>query len=565
MPHACRSKRWLGALCCAPLLALAHVRPAIADTAAVADNPNAPVGAHGWTPAWTPAPVLAGPVAVTPAGDSVRLTLPTVSGARDYRVFAIHPSLEVWSAGAGEHVHSVDVFCAGDTQFNAPRRVPPVVMNTVEVFGVAGETRLVIEALGAPCPFTGVRGAVHYETTATNTEVPAADRVPFSIVTDAEVRSAYGAVIYNGHGPGARLAAPAAAADPPVLARTTVWVTPRLDAVDYTVFDDFTADDPPRFVRTLPTFSDRNSNAQVHQNDRWGFYSYNYDRVDYSIDRGQLQTVLADRWQDVFATDYFTAKRTAQLGSSDYLRVHFMVNSDATQRRYWWFFLCGAGTAGATLDAQGLLKGNIVQTSFFYQADGMNPSVEGWNCLQVFPRDGMPFALAPNNQRPQSDIRVMVNLPGALGRNNVVNVSPPQYANPNISPPGWFRMRDAGGALVAPILDDQMSIAPRTTYDLFIRRDRVILYVNGQQRLCNDFPSVKLTMAEGAVGFGQVLYHSAAERLEFSQSFNDRTGQRYYMTNTPYIDVRSWDEAGFAEHVAAPAGFDASVCYVYSR
>jgi hypothetical protein len=59
------------------------------------------------------------------------------------------------------------------------------------------------------------------------------------------------------------------------------------------------------------------------------------------------------------------------------------------------------------------------------------------------------------------------------------------------------------------------------------------MYVNGEQRLCNDFPTVALTMAEGALGFGQVLYHSAAEREEFRAPYWDRTGQRYYLEIHP--------------------------------
>jgi hypothetical protein len=135
---------------------------------------------------------------------------------------------------------------------------------------------------------------------------------------------------------------------------------------------------------------------------------------------------------------------------------------------------------------------------------------------------------------------------------------------PGLLAAGWYRQRDAQGQLVAPILDDQMLIAPSTHYDAYIRRDRVVLFVEGEQRLCDDFPSVALTMAEGALGFGQVFYHSAAERAEFSAPYWDRTGQRYYLENTPFIDARAWDNLGYAEHVAAPPSFDASTCYVYA-
>jgi hypothetical protein len=157
----------------------------------------------------------------------------------------------------------------------------------------------------------------------------------------------------------------------------------------------------------------------------------------------------------------------------------------------------------------------------------------------------------------------MVNQANKPIRESVVDVSPEMYP-PAIGPRSWYRQRDGAGNLVAPILDDQQLIAPATHFDLYIRRDRVVMYVNGEQRLCNDFPTVALTMAEGALGFGQVLYHSAAEREEFRAPYWDRTGQRYYLENTPFIDARAWDNVGYGEHVAAPPDFSAASCYVHA-
>ena len=157
----------------------------------------------------------------------------------------------------------------------------------------------------------------------------------------------------------------------------------------------------------------------------------------------------------------------------------------------------------------------------------------------------------------------MVNVANSAPRESVRNVSPDQYGFSGI-PAGWFRQIDSSGnPTTEGILDDEQLISPRTRYDIYLRRNRAIMYVNGEQRLCNDFGGVPLTMAEAAVGFGQVLYHSAAERLEFGQSFNDRTGQRYYLENTPFVDTRSWDNVGYDERVAAPADFDASYCYAH--
>ena len=70
-------------------------------------------------------------------------------------------------------------------------------------------------------------------------------------------------------------------------------------------------------------------------------------------------------------------------------------------------------------------------------------------------------------------------------------------------------------------------------------------------------------MAEAAVGFGQVLYHSAAERVEFFRDYNDRTGQQYYIDNGAFIDERTWDNMGYDELQAAPADFDESLCFTF--
>jgi hypothetical protein len=287
------------------------------------------------------------------------------------------------------------------------------------------------------------------------------------------------------------------------------------------------------------------------------------------------------------------------MNSSTYLHVTYEVPSFATSRRYWVVSLCGSSTAGQTLDSNGVVKEQIVHTSFFYNPTGANPSTAGWNCLQIFNREGNSSALsnyqnmynihggrppAPANNglydlkdyisnaipsiadptktaaytiHPESDVVVLVNkpipkagLPETLGVNaqvtqgqytSPVNVSPMQLDNPG-SEVAWFFRVDTNGNPVAPILDDQQLVAPRTKYDLYVRNNRIIMYVNGQARLCNDFttPTTTLNIADAAVGFHQVLYHSAAE---FSERFVDpeRGAAYHYRYNSPWLDRRTWD------------------------
>jgi hypothetical protein len=542
-----------------PLPGVPEAVPAEVDA-----NPTAPAGPGGATLPWTSAPLLDG-VQVMSNFDSALLLLPVVEGARDYRAFALVDgvALEV-QAGGLQKVNGAVVHCAGYRQHNLKAQPTLELLRQLEISGLAGRTRVVVEALDTACPFPGVLGREHGRVNATtNSEITDASKGIHEVYTEAEVRARYGSLIVNGHGPGERPGVPAAAVTPRVLARTTLFVTPRAaPASEGDFFDGFGVDDQPRLVGELPDFG-RSQQGRRYENSRWSFHTYGAEHMQFYIARGQLHTVLADWGQAIFSSNIAFPKRTAKLYDTGYLHLSYEVASNATSRRYWWLSLCGAATEGATMDAQGKLLGDIVQTPFFFQEDGRNPSVQGWNCLQLFPRDGWGFTLPPTNTRPESDIRVMVNRPGTDSRGSVVNVSPDQYGNPNVAAPGWFRQQGANGKLGAPILDDQILVAPRARFDVYVRRDRVVLYVNGQQRLCNDFAPVRLTMAEAAVGFGQVLYHSSAERMEFSASYFDRTGQRYYLQNTPFIDARSWDNLGMQENVETPAGFDASVCYAY--
>jgi hypothetical protein len=535
-----------------------------AVAAVVADNPTAPADNAGTPLTWPTAPELT-PVQVAVNRDSAVLVLPAVAGAKDYRAFTLAVGTTVTTAeGGGEQVVGTTVYCAGFRQHNAKNTGVDELLRQLEVAGLMEPSRVVVEAIDAPCPFPGALGKSHAELQVSTTEVPAADRVAFSVFSAAEIAQRYGSLIVNGHRPGPTLAAPAEPTHPKVLARTTVIIEPKgRDKLPMkTFFDDFDGDDPPTAAGAVDDGDRAYADGRAYENARWWFLAYNAGISQPFIERGQLHMTLADWSQHVFGTMVAIPKRPAKLSDTEYLRIGFEVASNATARRYWWISLCGAEVEGQTMDKNGVPRGRLVQTPFFYQTDGKNPSVEGWNCLQFFPRDGSPFALPPTNTRPESDVRVMVNLPNRPDRDNVVNVSPPQYGS-GLEKPGWFRQRDASGNLVAPILDDQMLLAPRTRIDAYVRRDRLILYVNGEQRLCNDFPTVKLTMAEGMIGFGQVLYHSSAERVEFSRSYNDRTGQRYYLTNTPYVDARSWDNLGYEELATAPASFDATKCYVH--
>lgn len=527
-------------------------------------NPTAPKADDGSTLTWPAAPAMA-QVNYVPNRDSVVMVVPAVTGARDYRVFRIPAGVTIADMNGAEQVNGAIIHCAGYRQHNDKFTGTRELLRVIEVTDVQGPTTLVVEALDTPCPYSGAMAPQHEDIQVTIDEVPPIDRIRFSLYTPAEIRARFGSLILNGHGQGATLGVPGPTAPPKVLARTAVTVSPSGKMTPRTAdfFDDFDGAGGPIAASGVANDAMRAYKpGRRFSNSKWDFFIYNDqdDKAQLSEERGVLHVTLPDWEQDVFSTVVAVPRQVTTLSDTAYLHLTFEVASDATSRRYWWVGLCGAGTAGETFDAQNHFKGRLVQTSFFYEPDGVNTSVEKWNCLQFFPRDGTPFELGNPPKRSETDIRVMVNKANAPLRGSVVNVSPAQYSA-NEAAPSWFRMQDANGNPGAGILDDQQLISPRTRFDAWVRRDRMILYVNGKQRLCNDFPNAKLTQAETAVAYGQVLYHTAAERLEFSRDYDDRTGQRYYLENSPYVDERDWDNVGFEANVGAPSDFDAAPCY----
>jgi hypothetical protein len=545
-----------------------QTQPAPTDPAAT--NPKDDGGGQ---PGWTLAPPM-GAVTYVANRDSAILVVPDVAGVIDYRIFAIPAGIGVAADGAGEKVTGGTIYCAGYKQHAAPHG-PLELLRQIEVSGLTGPTRVVVEALDTACPFTGVRGPKHGDISmAKNPDFPTAP--PWSVWTEDEIRQKYGSLIINGHGPASQalqrdptpaLGQPAPPSSPKVLARTTVTITPLgYSGATTAFFDDFKDNDQPHVIGKYTT--DR-AYGTIYQNTNWTIYGNNEDTGSSPfIDRGQLRMLLVDLGADVMASYVAIPKKTVTPTLTDYLHVTFEVATNASQRRYWWISLCGADQPGKTLNADGTINGaeagSYVQTPFFMDDDGRNPSVDAWNCLQVFPRDGYAFPLPPDNTNPQTELRVIVNKADQGERDSVVNPCPDFFYPKGIGPPSWYRQIDAKGNAVATMLDDLQTVSPRTHYDLYIRRDRVILYVNGQQRVCNDFKNSALTMPEAFLGYGQVLYHSSAEHSEYFDSFWVRDGQRYYIQNTPFVDDRTWDNLGYTEHVGAPAGLDESRCWEFT-
>lgn len=592
-----------------------------------------------------PAPAMPGTVNYLPDRSSVRLYLPGVSGARDYRVFAVEDGVAVSVKDNREHVDGATIHCAGLRQRNqcddgevlpikynnetldlpaceidpsVQRRpnVPTALMQTLEVDGIKPNTTLVVEAIDRQCPFPGIFGSQHtdYDVAVNGPDFggPMAAVVvngksynlqrmapKYSVFTEAEIRAAYGSMIFNGQGPNLptldpkspafpespyiRIAQPAPPDDPVVLARAVIKVSPTGTSTlpdgftDQDYFDDF--EDPSDQV----TFLRSNDYTEmfvghyvnVYQSKKWIFYDVHNGISQFFIDRGQLNMVQGDPAQDAMTVQSMYPKRPVHLPTApdQFLHVTYEVQRIETARRYENLTLCGSDTVGQTYDGEAPKAAPLPHPGFMNEDDTARTNVLGWNCLLLIPRGGGYDVIPGGDIKSHSDTSLKIT---------VVRTQPPpapaDYDAKHVTafatafgptqeapyPRRWMRQVDGNGMPSGMWLDDQMNVWQKTRFDVFIRRDRVVIYVEGQQRVCQDLTASPLTMAEGALGFWHVLYHTSAEFDELRAggwTSDPFTGMHHILHNTPWADVRSYDNVGFRENVALPANFDPSRCY----
>jgi hypothetical protein len=356
-----------------------------------------------------------------------------------------------------------------------------------------------------------------------------------------------------------------------VLARSVVTAAPsNAGAPAFTFFEDFSTDDPLTWIPD-PYAGTADPHPSLHvtlwQNTKWNFlYEEGYpmwpDHADprvqtaFHVEGGAMHNRIQD-WGGNFATQLMVPRRTAALSDQDYLHVTYEVDSNTTQRRYWWLGLCGDPQAGQTLRPDGQLMKDLILQPFFYEPDGLAPAAAGrgplnpWNCLQIFTLYATPFLLAPDQTRSEADMAIVLNRAGATDGQSIVQVG------------DFHREVDAAGNAVDHLMDDRIKATVRTRFDVYVRRDRVVVYIEGKQKVCADFAATPLDMAEAAVAFGNVFYHSASDRYDLTIRGYD--AQHNYLDNLPFVDTRSWDNVGFDEHSATPADFQEGRCGTYGR
>jgi len=579
-------------------------------------------------------------VLVTPGRDSVRINLPAVAGAADYRVFAVRGGVTTLISGTTEDVLGATVNCAGLVQHNEcddseaikaygtnesvlvancaddvrSINIPKSVLTQLEVNGLTGPTQLVVEAIDKLCPFPGVIGGASFNqaivsfspvtTTFQGKSITfPVFRPTFPIQTSAQVIAQYGSLIINGQapapapspqqGPFLNVAQTAPKTVPSVLGRAVITVTPTgtaqlpagFTAAD--IFDDFT-DDADTFTLLearqntegviLPEGLGNVVQAKHFANSKWNQYTFNADVSQMYVGGGELHSLIADVGQDVMASNVIYPKRVVPVpAGNSYIHVTFETQPDATQRRYWWLHMCGADQVGKTYSGTTFPGTSTILATPFFMNPGSTPvSMAGWNCLQFVPRGGS-FDVLPGgprtnptlgDSRAESSLTMFVNRATPAGTNpnsdtkGVIRLDPSQIFGDSQALGGqWNRTWNGNHQISGVLFDEKLFVSQKATFDVYMNRTLVVVYLDGVQKACDNFARHPLTMAEGAIGLGQVFYHSQAERVELTGPQQVRTGQNYYLHDSPFVHAGSFDNVGIQDSVSLPGSFDPAPCF----
>jgi hypothetical protein len=293
---------------------------------------------------------------------------------------------------------------------------------------------------------------------------------------------------------------------------------------------------------------------------------------------------MADWAQDVFAATHFSSTKSGVQTMDDELYVHsfFRVDSGATGRRYWHWMMCGADNADTLIDpATGAPRVRHLLRPAFYDPGGINPTTPLFNepttafhnreCLQLLQLaasnpDTPKRADGSDAPLPNQTLLAVMN--PAQSTSGVINLTPAVFDRGYGTPTINWRL-DANNQYAGPIIEPFDQQQPLTHFDIFVRKNRVVLFINGRQAHCWDLAQRPLTMQVGHIVYGQVLYHSDAEVDEYfypartaNTPWRPPMASFHTSLNTVAADHRAWDAVGHAQQLAIPAlfNFDVGLC-----
>lgn len=473
-----------------------------------------------------------------------------------------------------------------------------------------GNYTIIVEALSTPCPFPGV--LAH-----TTANIPLTGSASFQFRSFNDMKTIYGNEILNGQGsvlndytvskengalPAEQLGRSVAPndsrmpSDPIVIARSAIVITrpaadesenaPIFDVGTNAVFEEFATDG----IMTTLGPEKRSQGAGLAVSGKFNDWYFWTMRVQPAFDQnnnwegptnpkavqvwqrhGRLYTTFADMAQDVMGGVYFASTKSMpqQLDTSKYVHSMFRVDSGATNRRYWHWLMCGANTAEELVDPATRIPRILpIGTGFFQDPQGYNPSSnhDGEELTPFHEKECLGlaqigsawiFGTPPNAQpgwfdAPHSNLHAMIHPAGT--RQGVINLKPAGIPDNDTTAQGGMGWRlSANKQPISPMFEPFDQQAPLTHYDIFVRPDRVIFYVNGRQAWCGDLSERPLTMKYGLIAYGNVLYHSGAEN---SEAYVGGTGGSFhYIMNTPWADTRIWDVVAHSQKIDIPTQF----------
>jgi hypothetical protein len=300
---------------------------------------------------------------------------------------------------------------------------------------------------------------------------------------------------------------------------------------------------------------------------------------------GRLYNTFADWSQDIWGSMMFssTKSRPQKLDTTKYVHSFFRVDSSATQRRYWQWTMCGGATQAELVDmTTGIPLARPVGQPHFYDfwegsaISGKNPSramtelgetQQPWHnkeCLTLL-QIGDYYKNSPSGaasswfDEPHSALRVFIHPAGTA--KGTINLKPAGIVDNYADGEGGMYWRlDASKKPLQPMFEPFDQLAPLSHYDMFVRSDRIIFYINGRQAWCGDLSDRPLTMKYGYISYGSLLYHSSAaietEYVGVEGYPGQPVGGNFHtVMNTPWANVSTWDAVGHSENLDIPSQF----------
>jgi hypothetical protein len=394
---------------------------------------------------------------------------------------------------------SHDELTPGETRFQQARTQGDAwPLTELQWSGLTGETTLVVEALADGCP-NNLPGLLGPEDSPPFTNDFGHVAPSWVTLDDAKALLPSGEVYINGQFD--------AGNQPRPIARSFVKVKPAA-APDLDWFQGFDGDNP------LGTITDEPCGNPINCGGEWRFstdvgdihfISVEEKRHTLNTELGQLWVMYDDGASDTPGKFRLTANQDAMLSADNYLYITMDVNAFTTSRRYPQIIV-----------------------------SDQHPPVQ-WNLT-----NGKTIVIQTFGEWPY-----LYELEVCDHRNWDVNDQCPAYDLYHYFESGTTdRVKS-----LAPNneVGDRVGIDRNSRFEVWVSSQRAYLYLEGQPYGCVDLPSGAPGVGPVTVTFGDTLYHSGVDNLDYYSYMKAN-----YQTDTR----RQYDNLGFKSGVAAPTWDD---------